>query len=161
MPSRPFSSCGLLSRLVKPKKEPSVAVKQEHEAMATGLEDGLAWSREDYVREETERLWEGVGQSCSAAATMQDRAAAPTQRTSHRATTMTVTTRSMTSSACARSSFYYVLCNSPKYLWNRLYFIQIEWISLSFAVWFFFYLDVGFTTRKWIASMPKIARMSP
>ncbi|KAE8793564.1 hypothetical protein D1007_31849 [Hordeum vulgare] len=47
-------------RLVRPKKEKEpptapVAVKQEHVEMAAGMDTGLKWSRDDYVREEMKR----------------------------------------------------------------------------------------------------------
>ncbi|KAE8807470.1 hypothetical protein D1007_16257 [Hordeum vulgare] len=63
--SRPFLAIKAESRLVKPKKEPMIVVKpkkepatvvkQEHVEMATHLNASLAWSRNDYVREEMER----------------------------------------------------------------------------------------------------------
>lgn len=54
---RASESLPLICRLIKPKKEPAtlLPVKQEHEAMATDLESGLPWSRQDYVRKEMER----------------------------------------------------------------------------------------------------------
>ncbi|KAE8795686.1 hypothetical protein D1007_29401 [Hordeum vulgare] len=41
-------------RLVKPKKEPTTMVKQEHMKMSADLDAGLEWSRDDYVRQEME-----------------------------------------------------------------------------------------------------------
>ncbi|KAE8778335.1 Homeobox-leucine zipper protein HOX14 [Hordeum vulgare] len=42
-------------RLVKPKKEPTTVVKQEHEDMTTDLESVLARSRANYVKQGMER----------------------------------------------------------------------------------------------------------